>query len=195
MQELEFIEAIKAGGPRHDRALSTIYSKSSYEQAVIGYFRKKGLSTTDAQTLWTDLVIQFGKLVRNGKYEHQGNTTGYLMNLARYMFLNHLRSIGKHSHIDAEDINSLQMSVEPESMYPGELHRLLQTQLQRLGGICQDLLNLWSRDYSMAEIQKKLNIVSPEATRKRKHMCMKKLLQYVDSDSKLQSQLKSYLTK
>lgn len=193
MNELGITDGIKAGGLAHDRALSYLYSQAIYKQPVVTYMRGKGLSNVDAETLWTDLVIQFGKLVIANKYDDKGTLIGYLKNMARYMVLNHFRDNKKYRHAELNDEVYNRGELDELKVYSQEVKSLLLEQLNMIGGMCKEILLLWSRNYSMAEIMKKLTIVSPEATRKRKHSCLKKLLSNVSKDELLQNQLKDYL--
>lgn len=193
MEEKDITNGIKAGGLLHDKALSYLYSNSKYRQPVTSFMRKKGLSTVDSDTLWTDLVIQFGKLVIAKKYDSQGTLVGYLMNLARYMVLNHFRDNKNHRHLELNDEIYNRGVLDDLKIYNEEIKSILSEQLDNIGEMCKQILLLWSRNYSMAEIMTKLKIVSPLATRKRKHTCLKKLLDNVSKDELLQNQLKDYL--
>lgn len=193
MDEQGITNGIKAGGLLHDKALSYLYSNSKYRLPVTSFMRNKGLSQTESDTLWTDLVIQFGKLVISEKYDSQGTLVGYLMNLARYMVLNHFRDNKNHRHLELNDEIYNRGALDELNIYNDEVKSMLSKQLDGIGAMCKQILLLWSRNYSMAEIMTKLKIVSPEATRKRKHSCLKKLLDSVSKDELLQKQLKDYL--
>jgi len=193
MDELSITSGIKAGGLSHDKAISYLYSTSFYKQPIISYMRGKGISATDCETLWTDLVIQFGKLAISGKYDDQGTLIGFLKNMARYMVLNHFRDNKKHKHSDLNDELYNIAVLDDMNIYTQEIKSILSEQLDAIGGMCKEILLLWSRDYSMVEIMNTLKIISPEATRKRKHTCLKKLLDNVSKNESLQNQLKEYL--
>ena len=77
--------------------------------------------------------------------------------------------------------------------YNAELHDVLHQVLERLEDTCKNILLLWSRDYKMKEIQEKLGLASPEATRKRKHFCLQKLLEIVKTNEVTRKQLESFL--
>lgn len=193
MKDLSIINGIKQGGLHHDKAIGYLYTQKKFRTPIFSFIRSKGIHVNDAQSLWTDIVIQFGKLVIKGKYQHEGNIIGYLKNMSRYMVLNHFRDNKKYNFTDIEDI-SYSLSMEEDlSIYNNELKGLIIGQLDLLGDTCKEILLLWSRDYSMAEIMKKVNVVSIEATRKRKHTCLKKLLDNVSKDDKYQVLLKQYL--
>ena len=193
MDDLSIINGIKAGGLQHDRSIGYLYAQKKFRSPIFAYIRSKGISNSNAETLWTDIVIQFGKLVINDKYQHQGNIVGYLKNMSRYMVLNYFRDNKKYNYTEIEDV-SYNLSVEEDlTLYNNELKSLIVSQLDLLGNTCKEILLLWSRGYSMVEIMKKVTIVSIEATRKRKHTCLKKLLDNVSKDDESQMLLKEYL--
>lgn len=193
MDEQSITNGIRAGGLQHDKALSYLYSTAIYRKPIISYMRGKGISATDSETLWTDLVIQFGKLVIAGKYDDHGTLVGYLKNMSGYMVLNHFRDNKKYKHKELDDISYNLSEEEDVTLYNKELKKLIVNQLDLLGDSCKEILLLWSRDYSMSEIMNKVGVVSPEATRKRKHTCLKKLLDNVSNDDETQRLLKEYL--
>ena len=155
--------------------------------------RSNKLSTDDINTIWTDTVVRFSALVRNGKYQHQGNITGYLYNLSRFIMLNYLKSKKRSSLSSIEEMDFASEEVTEFGLYSVELKDLLSKELSRLGEMCQKILQLWSMSFSMKEIKKKLDIISVEALRKRKHICLKKLLMNVNKNEGLKSNLRSYL--
>lgn len=193
MNENAIIEKIKSGGKAHDEAIGYIYRTSHYKDPATAYFRSKGISRDNTNILWTDLVIQLGKLIINGKYTHQGNLTGYIVNLARYMSLNHYRDNKKYNFVDLDEKGNDQPVIQSLDIYNEELKSLLVKELEEAGSMCKDILYLWARDYSMTEIKDKLNLISVEATRKRKHTCLKKLLLHIEQKTDIQEQLKNYL--
>lgn len=193
MDDLGIVNGIKTGGLQHDRAISQLYSNTKYRQPIISYIRSKGVSASDAETIWTDLVIQFGKLVIQGKYSHQDNLIGYLKNMSRFMILNFFRDNKKYQTTDIDDELYNQGEEDEIQLYNEELRTLIISELDRLGEPCKEIMLLWSRDYSMAEIMKKIGIISIEATRKRKHTCLKKLLSNVSHNESILTQLKAYI--
>ena len=150
------------------------------------------MSADDCQTLWTDIVVKFSSLVKNGKYEHQDKLIGYLKNLAGYLYLNFIRDNKKYKSENLESIVVKDEVLEAATKDNIELKELLNSQLSALKEMCKSILYLWASDYSMQEIMKELNLISEEATRKRKHICLKELLDKVHGNEKMLSLLKDY---
>jgi hypothetical protein len=192
LTELELIQNLQAHPSSHDKALSFIFQSKVYRDPIIVYLRSKGVNNIDVEELWTDIVVKFSALVRDGKYEHQNKLGGYLKNLARYMMLNHFRDQGKTIIEEITSTIEKDHHVEAITMHHKELKGLLSAQLDELGEVCKSILTLWSLDYSMKEIMEKLKLISVEATRKRKHKCLNSLLTNVRGNSSFKNLLKEY---
>jgi len=189
----DIIGGLKESERAHDRALSFLYQSSSYASPIKQKLQAHKLSEEDIQTIWTDTVVRFASLVREGKYQHQGNILGYLFNLSRFIMLNYLKA--KRREVTSE-LASYDLSIDSETeygIYNMELRDIISRELYKLGNNCKDILTLWSQSYSMREIKEKLKVVSEEAMRKRKHICLKKLLVIINKNENLKKVLKSYV--
>lgn len=194
MDQDEIIEGILAKGSNFEKSVSYLYTAPEIRNQVIALLKSKGLKSNDSETLWTDIVVKFSSLVVSGKYNHQGKMVGFIKNLAGYMFLNYIRDNKKYSNVSSLD----QIEVEDSTdlnvrIYNNELKALFSSALSHLGEKCNSVLTLWSRGYKMNEIMKEVKIISPEATRKQKHSCMKKLLSYVDDNVEFKNMLKQFV--
>lgn len=154
--------------------------------------RAKSLSRDDCNILWTDIVVKFALLVRTGKYNHQDKMVGFIKNLGHFMALNYLRDNKKSRITDSVDDIYYEPVAKSASLYHRELKELLEDQLVIVGKTCKDILYMWANGYSMQEIMTKLELVSLEATRKRKHICLKKLLANINNNSQMKSILDDY---
>ena len=193
MEEKNIIAGMAKGGSAFEKALSFLYASSTYSSPIISFFMSKGLPKDEAKLLWSDVVIHFSKILKEGKYKDEGKLGGYLRNTANYLLLNYFRRTNRSHHNELTDV-IINTEVHDEiSYYSTELKDLLKTQLSLLGEGCQQILSMWSLSYSMKEIAEKLNIVSAEATRKRKHLCFKKLLESVKRNPELKAALHEYL--
>jgi hypothetical protein len=190
--ENEIVNNLKAGALLHDKALAFLFESDSYRGPIISFLRSKGLSADECNILWTDILVKFALLVKKGKYVHQNKLGGYLKNLAGYMFLNYIRDNKKYKSDDIESTLLKDEYLEASTNNHKELKELFEKQLKILGNTCKAILSLWSLDYSMQEIMQKMKFVSVEATRKRKHICLKKLLDNISSNKSLMDLFKDY---
>ena len=192
MTDLEILENLSIDAKASEKALAYLYSSKIYKEPIIRFFQSKSLSIHDCQALWTDTVIKFSSLVKAGKYQHQGKLIGYLKNLAGYLFLNHIRDNKKYKTDELSTLVIKDPYVEATTRDHKELKLLIGEQLSVLKDMCKSILYLWAQNYSMEEIKLELNIVSEEATRKRKHICLKELLDKVHGNERLMNILKDY---
>ena len=193
MSDKELIDGILGSKEDHDKALSWLFRDSSYRRSLLSFLKRKGLNSDGVLTVWTDTVIQFGWLVRNGKYNHEGKLIGYLKNLANYIALNFFRKNKRIPPPNMDQEPKYQLPEDPFSTK--ELGRLMDKALTTIGEPCKNILNKWALGYSMKTIKEEMNIISEEATRKRKHDCLKKLYELVDSHEAFRNLLKDYMLK
>lgn len=190
MTDLSIYEGILKGAEAHDRSLSFLFGHRDYREAVLATIRSKGLNQLEAHELWTEVVIEFGSLVRRGKYEESGTMLAFLKNIARFKSLNYLRDRRSKEKLGLEDYQLENLTIKEQDLGNLELSQIVDDLLGRLGETCKSVLSLWSRGYSMKEIQAQLKLISEAATRKRKHNCMKKLLSNVEESKEMQDLLK-----
>lgn len=190
MTDQEIITHLKEDTTAHDLALVALYQHPIYRARAYSHMGTKGVDQQDLSTIWTDVVIQFGHLVRTGKYKHQGHLSGYVLNLCQYMTLNHFRAKRKDQRINTTDMPEL--GFEEVMVEDKELKGLISRFLDQLGGVCKEVLYLWSMSYSMQEIVERLSLKSTAAARKRKHDCLKRLSKNMENTQVYQELLNSY---
>jgi len=190
--DLKIINDLKSYPPLRDKALGFLFESPKYKTPILMFLRSRGMTKMDSEVLWTDIVVKVGLLVKNGKYTHQDKFLAYIKNLANYMALNFFRDQKKKGHFDSIDDGFDDPAIEAATMHHQELKSLIDEQLSKLSEPCKPILLLWADGYSMIEIKEKIKLASESATRKRKHVCLKKLLSSIHSNQALCSLLKEY---
>jgi len=190
--DLQIINDLKSYPPLRDKALGFLFESPKYKTPILMFLRSRGMTKMDSEILWTDIVVKVGLLVKNGKYTHQDKFLAYIKNLANYMALNFFRDQKKKGHFDSIDDGFDDPAIEAATMHHQELKSLIDEQLSKLAEPCKPILLLWADGYSMIEIKEKIKLASESATRKRKHVCLKKLLSSIHSNQALCSLLKEY---
>lgn len=192
MTDLQIINDLKSYPPLRDKALGFLFESPKYKTPILMFLRSRGMTKMDSEILWTDIVVKVGLLVKNGKYTHQDKFLAYIKNLANYMALNFFRDQKKKGHFDSIEDGFDDPAIEAATMHHQELKSLIDEQLSKLAEPCKPILLLWADGYSMIEIKEKIKLASESATRKRKHVCLKKLLSSIHSNQALCSLLKEY---
>jgi DNA-directed RNA polymerase specialized sigma subunit len=72
-----------------------------------------------------------------------------------------------------------------------ERRQNLEVVLQQIDDKCRQVLTLWAKDMKMQAIAKVLNYSSAEVVRKKKHFCLKKLIELVNLHPELIDTLKN----
>lgn len=193
MKDHEIVTLINSSRLEHDRALSYLYQSEKFKTPICNYLNSKGVLKQDVETLWIDIVIKFAVLVKQNKYEHQNKLIGYLKNISHYMALNYFKSNKKNNAFYDLDETIKDPEIENITLHHQELKNLLHKELDLLGIICKEILLMWAGGYSMNEIQDQLQLKSPEATRKRKHTCLKKLLESVHTNESMKNSLMDFI--
>ena len=92
-----------------------------------------------------------------------------------------------------EQIWKEQHTEDPEwILLEKEQEEELDSLLNALGDTCKKVLRLWQLSYSMKEIASELGYKSEGVARKKKRLCMKKLLEILDENPEIKNFLKKY---
>lgn len=183
MKESALIALLRGDPDQHRLGLSSLYNEDSYRLPIIALLKRKGLKADEAKSLWTDVVVKFGLLIKKDKYEDRGQLIGYLKNLAGYMMLNYLRDQRLNHTVELDLVKDAAIGIHVQ--HHNELKTIVEDVLAAQDAPCDEILSLWSQGYSMREIMQKLHLPSEVATRKRKHICLKKLLHYISTNQRL----------
>ncbi len=192
MQESSIVEHINGNPNERRQALGFLYSSDQYKKPVLSFLNKKNVPQEDQLTIWTDVVLKFSTLVINGKYQHQNKMLSFLLNLANFISLNYFRDKKRHIQVEAMDEVHEQIASSQNFIYSSGLNNAFKLIMQKMDNTCQKILSLWAQGYSMKEIMDKNQLPSVSSTRKRKHVCMKKLLSFVESRKDVYNQLLEY---
>ncbi len=157
---------------------------------VLSFVSRNGGSETDAQTVINDVVLNFIKNALKPEFNlksSQAYLKGTAKNIWFQMFRKRkgftgLENLPEHADHDTILTNLLDQ----------EKKALLNQLLDKLGEDCKKVLTLWSYNMRMKEIAAKLNFGSEGYAKKRKHICMKRLLAIAADNKHLLTQLKTY---
>jgi RNA polymerase sigma factor (sigma-70 family) len=177
----------KIRGSEADRAaiIKSIFNDKDLKSGVIKFVLRNNGSQDDAELIFDDMIVQFVKTVfSKPDFQISGELNAYLMGIARHLWFAQLRHKKMYSHSDPlDDLNNAADSEEPESLYlTSERQKVLHELLDKLRGNCRDVLMHWANGFSMEEIAAKLNYQSEGMARKKKSVCLKELLLYIQNN-------------
>lgn len=171
------IIAIKAND---DYVLKKIYTENYHK---VEYLVLKNNGTKEqAKDLYQDSFIAFWKNINNGKFKpnNRSSINGYLYTVAKYKWINHLRSNKRRKVILANDDSQIETTAIYEESIDDiiEKERLLDKAMvafKKLGQPCKLLLTrFYFEKKSMKEIAEELQL-DPASARNKKYRCMQKL--------------------
>jgi len=113
----------------------------------------------------------------------------YVKAIAKYINFRSIKGNQKNETIDIEN-HLLEADVYEPNF---ELKEVLTKLLLQISDDCKEVLLLWALKYKMSEIAEKLNYSSESYSKKKKHVCLKKLIRVLENDLKLKEELRLYV--
>ncbi|HRN57108.1 MAG TPA: sigma-70 family RNA polymerase sigma factor [Agriterribacter sp.] len=169
---LSVVEAIKADD---EKVLKALY-KENYGR-VLQYVLQNSGSEPQAKDVFQEAFIVVWRNIQTGKFNIVENTSlsAYLFQVARYKWLDQLRSSAVKKTTELNDCHTDMMTFEESNDIDSERIMLIKKNFKKLGNNCRDLLSkFYYRKQSLKEIASVLNIT--EATAKnQKYRCMERL--------------------
>lgn len=183
---------VLAGGAKLQAAIAHIYQDAQVKKQVMAFVRSRSGSKEDAEDVFHDGVKTLILNVRAGKYKGEGSLSAYLFGVCKRLWFKRFQKIRRNAgyaevatadnDLDPEDPELLILSHEREKQ--------IDTMLARLGPACKRVLQMWQLSFSMTEIAEALGYKNEGVARKKKRLCMIKLLDLLEKEPELLAFLK-----
>ncbi len=187
------IKAIRAGGRERELALKGLYENSGIFRAIAKTVTDFGGFEPDVHNIFQRSIIVFDRMVRSGKFKKESSLDTYIVGIGRNLCRNWVRVRSRDDVIPEEDIwprVSETYSVEDDWANDNELQEVLEGLLEQIKPICRSILRMWQLSYTMQEITEQLDLGTPANARKRKHRCLKYLIDEIRQSPDLEQYLK-----
>ena len=177
-----------------DAAVRMLYG--SYFDFLGIYVQQHSGSDADAEDVFQEVIVAFIDLVQRDKFRGESSIKTFLFALNRNIWLNELK---KRKRAAARETK---YEREQSTEDPGVAHYIgaregrqqLMEVIGRLGSVCQQiLLAYYYEGLSMKQILEQLKYENEQVVRNKKHKCMKKLDELIQSDALLANNLKAIL--
>lgn len=175
--DASIIRSINEGGRDLESAMSHLYLNHSCRGHVFAFVLKRKGSKEDAEDIFQDGIRFLIMQVRANKYAASGELGAYLFGICKNLWFKRFKRIKRE-----EDFEKLDTEAQIETYNP-ELHLVEKDRAEQvkqfmsvLSPACKQVLQLWQLGYSMREIAAEMNYKTEGVVRKKKHLCMKKLL-------------------
>ena len=189
----ELLQLIRSGSGM-DAAVRMLYG--SYFDFLGIYVQQHSGSDADAEDVFQEVIVAFIDLVQRDKFRGESSIKTFLFALNRNIWLNELK---KRKRAAARETK---YEHEQSTEDPGVAHYIgaregrqqLMEVIGRLGSVCQQiLLAYYYEGLSMKQILEQLKYENEQVVRNKKHKCMKKLDELIQSDALLANNLKAIL--
>jgi RNA polymerase sigma factor (sigma-70 family) len=178
-----------------DDAIRYLY-REHYSKVLV-YIKQNGGSNEDAEDLFQDAVINFIRILKEGKFRGECSSGTFLYSLARHAWLNEFKRRNR-ARIREEKFGKGMETIELDSsqkLVTNEVKMQLQQLLENLGETCKKILMaFYYEELSMRDILTRLNYENEQVVRNKKYKCLKKLTEVLASQPQTVKNLQSVLS-
>jgi len=142
-------------------------------------------------TIMHDTVLSFIRSCQKEGFSISNSTLAYAKAIAKNNWLMILRK-NEIKTTSFDDVNSF---TETPCSYiiDHDQKAVVQALLNKVPEDCRQILYHWALKYKMSEIAETLDINSAAYVKKKKHLCLKKLIAAIENDPKYKEELKLYV--
>lgn len=169
----------------HDKVIHCIINNSE----IKNYIDRITNDKDSAKQVMHDTVLCFVRSCMKKDFIFKKNPTAYIKGIAKYINIKSKKNTQHFSDIDIDNHGSTEEFYQPKFELKGIVSQLL----DKISDDCKEVLLLWALKYKMSEIAEKLNYTSEGYVKKKKHLCLKKLINVVEKDLKLKEELRLYV--
>lgn len=170
---------------RHDEVIECVM----YNEEVVNYIQK----ITDDKDQYTqvmhDTILSLIRSCMKEGFSFDKNPIAYIKSIAKYINIKLSKAKIKNHTIDISTMKEIPLMYEVNY----DIKEILGRLLGNISIDCKEILELWAMKYRMTEISKRLSYNSENYAKKKKHLCLKKLIVLVDRDPKLKEELRLYV--
>ena len=177
MKEIDYIEGLINNNPKVLRQIYTNYSNS-----IKHYLLKQGGNVEEAKDIFQEALIVIYKNAQKTDFQLTSSFSSYLFGICRFVYLNKMKK-NRNNHVTNDELERYNYDSDLEkTILENEKHQIFETNFQKLGQICRDLLELYFAKKNMDDIATKLNLKNAHTARNRKYRCQKELEKLIQAD-------------
>ena len=187
----EIVSGIRATRSEREHILKQLYNDVALRGAIMRMLLRNNGSNDDYENLISETLTRFYKIcITKQSFELKTNYINYLVGIAHFVWIGELKVISKHkAEALSEEIELIEEMVEVEFLNK-ERRSLINDLLEKLGQNCKEVLMFWSSGYTMLEIAQKMSYKSAGMAKKKKHVCIKELYAFLESNPKVLEELR-----
>lgn len=176
------VQAICGSDLERDAALQHWFSDRTLQKQVHAYVRTHQGNEQDAEDVYTESLITFDRLIRNGQFEQRASLRTFFLRISRWQWYMMQRKRGRTSEWTDQQEMEAPDNLELQFLNQ-EKENLLEQLINQLGDRCKSVLRLYRLRYSMREIADLTGLSSEEMATKTAHQCRNKLKTLILSEA------------
>lgn len=180
----ELVEMCRSG--RHEEVVKVIISDKTLERHITTLCKGDKVKT---QSIKHDTIISFVRTCLKPSFELTSPPMGYLKTIAK----NYCLLSQRKKNLNTIELTDDLAFFNEVHFYDSERKTILSNILKEISEECQSILRMWAMRFKLKEIAVKLSISSEAYTKKKKQICLKKLIAIVENNPKLKEELKLYV--
>lgn len=175
----EIIAAVKEGGVNLEKVMKYLYREEVLSRSVMAFVQQMNGNKEDAEDVFQDSIIHLIMNIRKNQFRGESTMKTYFTKIAKNLWLQKYRMKRNRSRLlEEKPIAKIENEKSGEQLFIyKEQSAFVKQLLSQLGETCQKVLSFWGLSYSMKEIAEELGYKSEGMARKKKHQCMKQLIQ------------------
>jgi len=186
------ISRIRSCKKDRDEVIKKLYYNKALRSMILSMILNKGGKVEDFNSIFNTSIMQFIKtVVKNKDFKINKSVNGYILGISKYIWYAELRLNAKTRVEPVETFFSLASEITPESLVIDfDKKETINKLLVNLGKNCKEVLMYWANGYKMKEIAKLVGYKSEGMAKKKKHICFKELMIFLDKNPHLKSILR-----
>jgi len=176
---------------QRNELIQEILDNQNFTGWVRSFVFRNGGQEDDVQMVINDTILNLVKSCLKPDFRINSSVEGYLKGSAKFIWYQMFRKSKSFTALENVTELSEQESVTVE-LINRDKKLLLAKLLDNLGEDCRKVLMLWSYNLKMKEIAAKLNYASEGYAKKRKHICLKRLIEISKKYPGIITELRSY---
>jgi len=186
--EGKLIKLLDSGLVGRKEALTMLYTDAELKKLIFAFLLKKGACSGECETIFCDSLVAFVQKGGTANFVYPDKLGSYLIGIAKFLFYRIKRLEKKEERLEHREKD--QWVDSPEITLLGkEKRQQVLFLLNVLDEACRKTIHLWAQDFSMKEIAEKLGYKTAAVVRKKKHLCLKKLMNILKDKTELRQRL------
>ena len=182
----EIIAAIKTGN--NNAALNHLYKTALPK--IIRFITRNNGDEEEAKDIFQDAVVALFNTVRLGKFNDEGDVTGFLYFVSRNLWINRIKKKDQHKRI--KDTELWTTNETPVTFLIKEEKQVaIEELMNQMGSQCKELLKYTLHDkLNMKEVAEKMGFAGETVAKTTHYRCKQKLAALIFANKNLMSLLR-----